>query len=73
MNDQKQKTKEPVSYLTIPEAAEHLRVCPKTLYALCHLPDFPAVKIGNKWSISRERLDPWWETQWESKEGYFKR
>ncbi len=64
---------EPLRYLKINEAAERMRVCPKTLYALCHLPDFPAVRIGNKWLIRQDLLDKWWEIQWKEKSQYFKR
>ena len=64
---------EPLRYLKIPEAAERMRVCTSTIYALCHLLDFPAVKIGNKWLIRQDLLDKWWLDQWEEKSQYFKR
>lgn len=62
---------EPLRYLRIPEAAEYLQACTATVYALCHLPDFPAAKVGNKWLIRQDLLDEWWKTQWEEKKQYF--
>jgi len=34
--------------LTVKEAAKYLRVNEKTVYDLCHRPDFPSVRISER-------------------------
>lgn len=45
--------------LSVPEAAELLGMCPKTVYQLTRRADFPAFKAGNRTIISTEGLRTW--------------
>lgn len=45
--------------LSVPEAAELLGMCPKTVYQLTRRADFPAFKAGNRTIISTEGLRAW--------------
>lgn len=45
--------------LSVPEAAEVLGMCPKTVYQLTRRADFPAFKAGNRTIISAEGLRAW--------------
>ena len=45
--------------LSVPEAAELLGMCPKTVYQLTRRADFPAFKAGNRTNISTEGLRAW--------------
>lgn len=42
--------------LTITEAAELLRVDPRTLRRACEAGEFPSVRVGRRWIIPREKL-----------------
>lgn len=42
--------------LTITEAAELLRVDPRTLRRACETGEFPSVRVGRRWIIPREPL-----------------
>ena len=42
--------------LTVPEVAEILRVCTKTVYKLIKDSDIPSVKVGREIRISKARL-----------------
>jgi len=44
---------------TIPETAEYLKVCTKTVYELVGAKAFPAIKIGRHWKILKNHLDAW--------------
>ena len=50
------------NYLTIPEAAELLRIAERTLYTLARQGKFPAMKVGNQWRVDREALKEWGRT-----------
>lgn len=45
--------------ISVPEAAELLGMCPKSVYDLARRPDFPASKTGNRTIISVEGLRAW--------------
>lgn len=45
--------------ISVPEAAELLGMCPKTVYQLTRRRDFPAFKAGNRTIISVEGLREW--------------
>lgn len=45
--------------LTVPQAAELLNLCTKTVYALTHRRDFPAFRVGTRTLISYEGLKAW--------------
>ena len=45
--------------ISVPEAAEMLGMCPKSVYQLTRRADFPAFKTGNRTIISVEGLRAW--------------
>jgi len=45
--------------LTAAEACELIGVSRPTLYQLVHRADFPAMRVGRKWIISRRGLEEW--------------
>ena len=47
------------SAISVPEAAEMLGMCPKSVYQLTRRADFPAFKTGNRTIISVEGLRAW--------------
>lgn len=49
--------------VSVPEAAELLGMCPKTVYQLTRRADFPAFKAGNRTIISVEGLREWVKNQ----------
>ena len=49
--------------VSVPEAAELLGMCPKTVYQLTRRQDFPAFKAGNRTIISVEGLREWVKNQ----------
>jgi len=50
----------PETFLTIPEAAQLLRVAERTVYTLARRGELPGTaKIGNQWRIDRETLVEW--------------
>lgn len=49
--------------LTVPEAAELLKISAKTAYAWSHMDGFPAMKLGNTVRIPRSLLLSWVEAQ----------
>ena len=61
MNVKPKTQQQAAVFLTIGEAAEFLRVKPYTVYNLCATPDFPAVKVGRKWTFRQDLLEKWWE------------
>ena len=52
------KTMEKIA-ISVPEAAELLGMCPKSVYQLTRRADFPAFKSGNRTIISVEGLRAW--------------
>lgn len=54
-------------YMTIPETAAYLRLPLSKVYELVRIKSFPAAKLGKNWRIHKDRLDRWWESQWEDK------
>lgn len=42
--------------LTITEAAELLRVDPRTLRRACETGEFPSIRVSRRWVIPREKL-----------------
>jgi len=49
----------PDEILTVPEAAELLKVCDRTVYTWTHMEGFPAMKLGNTIRIPRALLLDW--------------
>lgn len=49
-------------WITVNEAAKHLKVGMNKMYALTKLPDFPCEKQGRKIMISQVNLDSWKES-----------
>ena len=47
------------SYLTIEEVARRFSVNATTIYRLVKRGKMPAVKIGNQWRFSEDRLEQW--------------
>jgi len=59
--DQNTKTDE---LMTVAEAAEYLKVTPKTVYRWLNEGSLPGAKIGgNTWRVSREELERWFRPQ----------
>ena len=47
-------------FLTVPEAAELLRLTDRTVYDLCRQAKLPgAAKIGGQWRIDKDKLLAW--------------
>jgi excisionase family DNA binding protein len=46
----------PMELLTIREAADYLRVCPKTVRTLINTRRLPATKVGRQYRISKRSL-----------------
>ena len=55
---ERMKTMEKIA-ISVPEAAEMLGMCPKSVYQLTRRADFPAFKSGNRTIISVEGLRAW--------------
>ena len=47
--------------MSIKEAAEYLGICEATVRELVRTADFPAMKLGKNWRISRKGLEEWIE------------
>ena len=48
---------------TVTEAAQLLKISPKTAYDWTHIEGFPVVKIGNRCRIHRGQLMEWFMSQ----------
>ena len=46
--------------MSVRETARYLNIGINAVYALCKEPDFPSMKIGNRYCISKEKLDSVW-------------
>lgn len=46
-------------FLTIPEAAELLRIGERTTYQLVRDGELPAIKVGGQWRVHRKTLIKW--------------
>ena len=57
----------PSDILTVPEAAELLKVSERTMYTWTHRADFPVFRLGGVIRIRRDRLLGWMDAQ-ETKE-----
>jgi excisionase family DNA binding protein len=53
--------REPLRLLTIKEAAEVLRVNPRTVKSMIRRSELPARKVGSRWRISESGLAKWLE------------
>lgn len=63
-----EKSPSTLDIINLPEAAEILRVCLNTIYAMIETdPTFPAVKINNMWRIHRVELKAWYENKFTNK------
>ncbi len=60
--------KEPITLLTLKEAAEVLRVSTKTVRDMIHK-GMPARKVGRAWRISVASLNQWFDTGVENGAG----
>lgn len=49
--------------LTVGETAKLIRRGYNCVYDLCHVEGFPAVKIGRKWVIVKDKLKNWFDQQ----------
>lgn len=49
--------------LSVPEVAAILRISRAGAYELAHTKDFPAIKIGNRIVVPRDKLLEWIETK----------
>lgn len=47
--------------LTIKDTAKYLKMGTSTIYKLILRGDLPAIKVGSKWRIRKNRLDQWIE------------
>ena len=45
--------------MTLDEAAEYLRLKPRTIYGLAQTRKIPGAKLGNRWRFSKTALDEW--------------
>jgi len=52
---------EAVRFLTVKEAAEVLRLNPRTVKAMIHRNELPAFKIGSRWRFRESQLTKWLE------------
>ena len=50
---------EPLRLLTIKEAAEVLRVNPRTVKSMIRRSELPARKVGSRWRVSESGLAKW--------------
>ncbi len=57
--------------LSVPEAAELLGMCPKSVYQLTRRRDFPSFKAGSRTVISAEGLREWVKAQPAAEKGGF--
>ena len=63
-----EKSPSTLDIINLPEAAEILRVCLRTIYTMIETdPTFPAVKINNMWRIHRVELKAWYENKFTNK------
>jgi excisionase family DNA binding protein len=46
-------------FLTVPEAAERLRVSPKTVYRLVWAGELPALRVGSQIRIDEQAFEEW--------------
>lgn len=54
--------------MDLKEAAEYLGVCQPKIRELVRRDDFPAMKIGRSWKISRKGLEDWIEEKTKNHE-----
>lgn len=57
--------------MTVPEAAEYMKVSKDTVYILVRAQEFPSMKINGNWRISKEHLDIWLLAQMEDKPEHY--
>ena len=48
-----------MEFLTVPEAAQLLRIGERTAYKLVRDGRLPAVKVGNQWRIEKGAFEEW--------------
>lgn len=48
-----------ITFLTVKEAAQYLKVTPNTVMIWCRSGRLPAVKMGRQWRIVKSELDRW--------------
>lgn len=49
--------------MTVDELCEIMGICKPAAYALCHREDFPAIKVGKRFLIPRDRFYAWLNSQ----------
>jgi len=47
------------TWLTLEEAAKHLKIGKSTIYRLAREGDLPAHRMGRRWRFDAEELDKW--------------
>lgn len=52
-----------MTWLTIDEAAQYLKVSKETLYKMAQKKQVPASKLGSRWRFNRELVDEWLHSQ----------
>ena len=62
----KSKTNE-TEYMTVKELAQYLNLPTGTIYGLVQSRNFPAIRIGKQWRISKKRFEKWFDEKLESK------
>ena len=59
MNNEETEPKTMISWLTLEEAAQYLKMGKSTLYDLARKEKIPAHKMGREWRFDAEELDRW--------------
>ena len=57
----------PVTFLTVSEVSEYLRLRTQKLYKLAQKGRIPAYKFGREWRFKQDRLEQWVEEQGNTK------
>ncbi len=53
----------PVTFLTVSEVSDYLRLKTQKLYKLAQKGGIPAYKFGREWRFKQDRLEQWVEEQ----------
>jgi len=53
----------PVTFLTVSEISDYLRLKTQKLYKLAQKGRIPAYKFGREWRFKQDRIDQWIEEQ----------
>ncbi|MBF0420139.1 MAG: helix-turn-helix domain-containing protein [Magnetococcales bacterium] len=61
-----------INWLTLEEAAQHLKIGKSTLYDLARKGGIPAHKIGREWRFDADELDAWLKSDSECQGAFVK-